>query len=61
MKQPFLSIITINYNDAEGLERTMVSVWEQVYSDFEYIVIDGDSRDGSLEVIKKYEEQLYGL
>ena len=58
MKQPFLSIITINYNDAEGLERTMDSVWEQVYSDFEYIVIDGDSKDGSLEVIQKHEEQL---
>jgi glycosyltransferase involved in cell wall biosynthesis len=58
MKQPFLSIITINYNDALSLERTMTSVLEQVNADFEYIVIDGDSKDGSLDVIKKYEAKL---
>ncbi len=58
MKQPFLSIITINYNDAPGLERTISSVLEQGYDDFEYIVIDGDSKDDSLSVIKKHEEKL---
>ncbi|MBL4663077.1 MAG: glycosyltransferase [Flavobacteriaceae bacterium] len=57
MKQPFLSIITINYNDALGLERTISSVLEQRYTDFEFIVIDGDSKDGSVDVIKKYEEK----
>ena len=41
-----LSIITINKNNAEGLRRTMESVVEQTYKDFEYIVIDGGSTDG---------------
>ncbi len=58
MKQPFLSIITINYNDATGLERTMASVLEQSYTDFEYIVIDGDSDDGSVDAVKKHEDKL---
>ncbi|MEM7086967.1 MAG: glycosyltransferase family 2 protein [Bacteroidota bacterium] len=53
MKKPFLSIITINYNDAAGLERTMNSVLEQGFSEFEYIVIDGGSNDGSAELIKQ--------
>lgn len=53
-----LSIITINFNDREGLENTIQSVINQTYKDFEYIVIDGASTDGSVDVIKKYSEQL---
>ena len=49
-----LSIITINYNNANGLEKTIRSVINQNYKDFEYIVIDGKSSDGSVEVIEKY-------
>ena len=49
-----LSIITINRNDATGLERTLRSVVSQTFADFEYIVIDGASGDNSVEVIKKY-------
>jgi glycosyltransferase involved in cell wall biosynthesis len=55
---PKLSIITINLNNAEGLEKTICSVINQTYSDFEYIVIDGGSADGSLDVIKKYADKL---
>ncbi|WP_185964849.1 glycosyltransferase family 2 protein [Flavobacterium franklandianum] len=55
---PKISIITVNYNDAIGLEKTIVSVLNQTYSDFEYIVIDGNSTDGSKEVILKYQDQL---
>ena len=55
---PNLSIITINLNNAEGLETTIRSVINQTYSDFEYIVIDGGSTDGSVDVIKKYADKL---
>jgi glycosyltransferase involved in cell wall biosynthesis len=51
-----ISIITINYNDAIGLQKTIVSVLNQTYSDFEFIVIDGNSTDGSKEVIEKYQD-----
>lgn len=50
-----LSIITINYNNAIGLEKTMQSVLSQTYTEFEYIVIDGGSDDGSVNVIKRLE------
>lgn len=50
-----LSIITINRNNATGLEKTMRSVASQTFKEFEYIVIDGASTDGSVEVIKNME------
>lgn len=53
-----LSIITINFNDAQGLEKTIQSVINQTYKNFEYIVIDGASTDGSVDVIKKYSDRL---
>lgn len=49
-----LSIITINYNDANGLKKTMDSVLSQTYDDFEYIVVDGASEDGSVAVLESY-------
>lgn len=52
-----LSIITINRNNAAGLEKTIQSVAFQTFKEFEYIIIDGASTDGSVEVIKKYEPQ----
>lgn len=51
---PSLSIITINYNNALGLKRTIDSVINQTYTDLEYIVIDGGSVDESVEVIKEF-------
>lgn len=48
-----LSVITINRNNAEGLRKTMESVFAQTYRDFEYIVVDGASSDGSVNVIKE--------
>lgn len=53
-----LSIITINFNNANGLKKTIESVVTQTYKDFEYIVIDGGSNDGSIEIIKQYEMKL---
>lgn len=52
------SIITINYNNREGLRKTIESVINQTYTDFEYIVIDGGSTDGSVEVINQYVTQI---
>ena len=56
-----LSIITINRNNAAGLEKTMRSVAEQTYKEFEYIVVDGASSDGSVEEIKKLEKEFVHL
>lgn len=49
-----LSIVTINYNNAEGLRRTLNSVTAQTYHDIEHIIIDGGSTDESVDVIKEY-------
>ena len=49
-----LSIITINYNNAEGLRKTLASVASQTYTEIEHIIIDGGSTDGSVEIIREY-------
>ncbi|AOZ98548.1 glycosyltransferase family 2 protein [Flavobacterium commune] len=55
---PKLSIITINYNNKNGLKKTIESVINQTWKDFEYIIVDGGSTDGSLDIIKQYENQI---
>ena len=50
-----LSIITINYNNASGLKQTVNSVVNQSNKDFEYIIIDGNSTDGSKPIIDSLE------
>ena len=49
-----LSIITINYNNAEGLRKTLASVASQTYADIEHVIVDGGSTDGSVEIIRQY-------
>ena len=49
-----LSIITINYNNAEGLRKTLASVASQTYPHIEHIIVDGGSTDGSVEIIREY-------
>ena len=49
-----ITIITINYNNAEGLRKTLASVAAQTYRDIEHIIIDGGSTDGSVDIIKEY-------
>lgn len=53
-----LSIITINYNDAKGLRKTFESIKNQTCHEFEYIVVDGGSSDGSKSVIEEYEQYI---
>lgn len=55
---PKLSIITINYNNALGLKKTIGSVFSQDFAEYEYIVIDGGSTDGSKEVIENHADKL---
>lgn len=58
MKIPKISIITVVWNDAVGLERTILSVIDQTYNNIELIVIDGQSTDGTVAVIKKYDDKI---
>lgn len=53
-----ISIITINYNNKLGLEKTIKSVVDQAFTDFEYIIIDGGSSDDSKEIIEKYKDKI---
>ena len=55
-----LSIITINRNNAAGLEKTMRSVVAQTFGDFEYVVVDGASTDKSVDVIRSFEASFSG-
>lgn len=61
MFQPKLSVITIVYNNVRDIERTVLSVLNQSYANIEYLVIDGASNDGTLDILKKYEGQISRL
>ncbi|RFZ81768.1 glycosyltransferase [Mucilaginibacter terrenus] len=58
---PTLSVITVVYNNVRDIERTIRSVVNQTYTNIEYIVIDGQSTDGTLEIIKSYSSRIKKL
>ena len=55
---PLITIITVVLNDKENIEETILSVLNQNYKNIEYIVIDGGSTDNTVEILKKYNEQI---
>ena len=59
--KPTLSVITVVYNNALDIERTLLSVLNQTYAQIEYIVVDGLSTDGTLDIIKQYQSRISKL
>lgn len=58
MFNPKLSVITIVYNNVRDIERTILSVLNQTYSNIEYIIVDGLSTDGTFQMIKQYQDRV---
>lgn len=58
IKQPLVSVITVVYNGASLIEKTINSVISQEYENIQYVVIDGGSSDGTIDLIKKYENNI---
>src|ERR1700689_2743832 len=59
--KPTLSVITVVYNNVKDIERTILSVINQTYPNIEYIIVDGLSTDGTLDVINRYKTKIAKL
>ena len=55
---PLISVITVSYNAQHIIEKTILSIINQTYKNIEYIIIDGGSTDGTIDVIKKYDSKI---
>ena len=58
MKRPHISLITVVYNDVKNIEKTILSVLNQNYKDFEYIIVDGNSTDGTKKLIQDHIQKI---
>ncbi len=58
LDKPLITIVTVVFNGVSTLEQTILSVINQTYDNIEYIIIDGGSKDGTLDIIKKYEDKI---
>ena len=58
MNNSKITVITVVYNCHDTIEATILSVINQTYDNVEYIIIDGGSKDGTVDVIKKYQDQI---
>lgn len=59
-RNPQFSIITITFNSEKTVEQTLKSVLDQTYKDYEYIIVDGASKDGTMDIVCKYEPLFEG-
>lgn len=58
VKDPYISIITVCYNCEKTIEKTLTSILNQSFTDFEYIIIDGESKDSTINIIETYTQRL---
>lgn len=58
IRKNIISVITVCYNAKSNLEKTILSVLNQTYSNIEYIIIDGGSTDGTIDIIKRYDDKI---